>query len=131
MLWKHISVGKRERVLIATNGEFAGILTPGDYRLSIAGQMTLTLERHNVGDLVFESAWTDYLIKHRPALVRRHFTQVETNNLQVAMVYVNGKLFRVLVPGKRLLFWRGVASITAEVVEMIAAPEFGAVKRSR
>lgn len=130
MLWKQISVGKQERVLIATNGEFAGILTPGDYRLSIAGHMTLTLERHNVRDLVVESAWTDYLIKHRPALVRRHFTQIQTNNLQVAMVYVNGKLFRVLVPSKRLLFWRGVASITAEVVEMIAARELAAVKCS-
>ncbi len=130
MLWKHISVGKQERVLIATNGEFAGILTPGGYRLSITGKLTFTLERHSVRDLVFESMWADYLVKHRPALVRRHFTQIETNNLQVAMVYVNGKLFRVLVPGKRLLFWRGVASITAEVVEMIAAPELSAVKCS-
>ncbi len=130
MLWKQISVDKHERILVARNDEFGGILTPGDYRLSIAGQMTLTLERHNVRDLVFESVWADYLVKHRPALVRRHFTQIQTNRLQVAMVYVNGNLFRVLVPSKRLLFWRGVASITAEVVKMIAAPELSAVKCS-
>ncbi|MBV8864916.1 MAG: hypothetical protein JO210_05890 [Acidobacteriaceae bacterium] len=130
MLWKRISVSRNERILIARDGEFAGILTPGDYRLSIAGQMTLTLERHNVYDLVFESAWTDYLVEYRPATVRRHFIQIETNNLQVAMVYVNGKLFHVLVPGKHLLFWRGIASITAEVVDMIAAPELAAEKCS-
>lgn len=130
MSGKGISVGKQERVLIATDGEFAGILTPGAYRLSIAGQMTLTLERHNVRDLVFESAWAEYLVKYRPALVRRHFTQIETNSLQVAMVYVNGKLFRVLVPSKRLLFWRGVASVTAEVVEIIATPAWARVKCS-
>ncbi len=128
MLWKRILVGKQERILLATNGQFAGILTPGDYRLSIVGQMKLALERHDVRDLVFESAWADFLIKYRPALVGRHFTQIETNNLQVAMVYVNGKLFRVLVPSKRLLFWRSVATITAEVVEIIAAPELAAAK---
>ncbi len=131
MLWKQISVSKQERVLLARNGEFAGILSPGDYRLSIAGQMRLELERHNVRDLVFESKWAEFLVKHRPALVRRHFTQIETDSFQVAMVYVNGKLFRVLVPAKRLLFWRGVASITAEVVEMIAAPEMTVGKCSR
>ena len=112
MLWKQISVGKQERVLIATNGEFAGILTPGDYRLSIAGRMALTLERHNVRNLVFESAWMEYLVKNRPALVRRHFTQIETSSLQVAMVYVNGKLFRVLFQASA--YCSGAASLRSQ-----------------
>ncbi len=85
--------------------------------------VSLEVEKHNVRDLVFKSAWTDYLAKRRRELVERHFTLVETNDVQVAMVYVDHQLFKVLTPAKRLLFWRGVVDVSAEVVELIDEPE--------
>ncbi len=128
MLWKQIIVGDQERALITKNGRFGGILAPGEYRLVTKPGVSLDVEKHNVRDLVFQSTWADYLAKERPGLAERHFTRVETNHLQVAMVYVDGMLFQVMLPAKRMLFWRGVSAVTAEVVNVIDAPEVSAQK---
>ncbi|HEX4750634.1 MAG TPA: slipin family protein [Bryobacteraceae bacterium] len=122
MLWKRIVVGDQERVLVAKNGRFDAILTPGAYRVFAAPGVSLEVEKFNVRDLVFHSAWTDYLVKERPEVVERHFMLVETNDVQVAMVYADGKLYKVLTPAKRVLFWRGPVEVTAEVVDVVAEP---------
>ncbi len=44
------------------------------------------------------------------------------------MIYVDGSLFKVMLPAKRLLFWRGAAQITAEVVNVIDDPQITAQK---
>jgi hypothetical protein len=122
MLWKRITVGGQERALITKNGRFGGILAPGEYRLVAKPGVSLDVEKHNVRDLVFQSAWADYLAEQRPDVAARHFTRVETNDWQVAMVYVDGMLFEVMLPAKRLLFWRGAAAVTAELVTVIERP---------
>ena len=83
----------------------------------------LEVETFYVHDLVFRSTWTDYLVEERPDVTERHFTIVETNDVQVAMVYADQKLFQVLPPAKRVLFWRGPAQVTAEIVDVLAEPE--------
>ncbi len=87
MLWRRIAVGERERILLTKNGLFGGILTPGEYRFSVKPEVRLEFEKHPLGKVVFESVWADYLVKERPMLAKRHFTRVETNSGQVAMVY--------------------------------------------
>jgi hypothetical protein len=128
MLQKRIIVDDQERALITKNGCFGGILAPGEYRLTTMPSVSLDVEKHNVRDLVFQSVWADYLAKERPEVAERHFTRVETNDLQVAMVFVDGKLFKVMLPAKRLLFWRGAAEVTAEVVNVIQEPGVTAQK---
>jgi hypothetical protein len=81
-------------------------------------------------DLVFGSKWADYLVKERPDLVNRYFTCVETSDVQVAMVYVDSKSLEVLLPAKRVLYWRGLAEVTAEVINVVAQPEIPASKLS-
>lgn len=119
MLWKRIIVGDQERALVTKNNRFGGILVPGEYNLFVMPNLSLHVETFNVGDLVFQSAWADYLASERPEVTDRHFMRVETNEMQVAMIYVDGSLFKVMLPAKRLLFWRGPAKITAEVVNVI------------
>jgi hypothetical protein len=119
MLWKRIILGDEERALVTKNGRFGGILTPGDYRFYSKPGLSLHVEKYNVREIVFQSAWADYLAKERPDITERHFTRVETNDLQVAMIYVDSQLYRVLLPAKRLLFWRGAVEVTAEVVNII------------
>ncbi len=121
MLWKKITVGDHERVLVTNDGRFHGILAAGDYRLSVPFGFSLEIEKHNVGDLVFRSGWADYLVEHQPELTERFFHRVETNDTQVALVYVDGELYTVLTPAKRMLFWREEVEITAELVEVIFA----------
>jgi len=128
MLWKRIIVGDQERALITKNGRFGGILAPGEYRLFIMPGVSLNVEKYNVRDLVFQSTWADYLAKERPEVADRHFTRIETNDLQVAMIYVDGKLYKVMLPAKRLLFWRGAVDVTAEVVNVIDEPQVPAQK---
>src|SRR3954466_235287 len=123
MLWKRVIVGDQERVLIAKNGRFSGILEPGQHRVFIPPGVSLETEKHNLRDLLFASKWADYLMKERPDLISHYFTRVETNDVQVAMVYVDNKLAEVLLPAKRVLYWRGLAEVTAEVVDVIVEPE--------
>ncbi len=123
MLWQRIVVRYRERVLLFKNERFSGILMPGVHRVLVAPHEALGTEKHDLDDLVFRSVWADYLLEERPAIAKRHFTTVQTSSTEVAMVYVNGALFTVLVPQKRLLFWRDAAFVTAEVVNVIGIPE--------
>jgi hypothetical protein len=119
MLWEQIVVKHRERVLLFRGQRFSGILTPGVHRVPVTSPETVEIETHDLDDLVFRSPWTDHLLAEWPGLAKRHFTVVETNNRQVGMVYVNGALFTVLVPQKRLVFWRDAALVTAEIVNVI------------
>jgi regulator of protease activity HflC (stomatin/prohibitin superfamily) len=72
---------------------------------------------------VFSGEWADYMVKQRPELVSRYFTVVETSDSQVALVYLEGKLARVVAPGNRVLYWRDAAAVTFEVIDARHAPE--------
>ncbi|MBV9265976.1 MAG: hypothetical protein JO061_07400 [Acidobacteriaceae bacterium] len=122
MLWKRIHVGARERLLVARKGKFRGIFAPGDHWFFDVPFARLETERHYVRNLIFQSPWTNYLLQNRGDLVEQFFVVVRTNRVQVAMVYVDSMLFKVLPPAKRVLLWRGVAEIRTEVVEVIAEP---------
>lgn len=122
MLWKRIALRDHERALVARNGGFHKILTHGEYRMLTLPGMSLEVERHNILHLAFKSKWSNYLVRERPDLVERYFTVAETNEFQIAMVYANGELFKIVTPAKRMLFWRDVAEITVELIEVIAGP---------
>ncbi len=118
MLWRQIFVKDRERLLLARGGEFSGIMLPGVHLIGAAPEERVETERHWLDDLVFKSVWADYLVEERPNFAARHFTRVETSSTEVAMIYVNGQLLTVMVPAKRMLFWRDAAVVTAEIVDL-------------
>lgn len=122
MLWKRIALRNHERALVAKNGRFHKILTAGEYRIFTVPGVSLEVEKHDALHLVFKSKWSNYLASERPDLIERYFTAVETNEFEIAMVYANGELFRIVTPAKRMLFWRDAADITVELVEIIADP---------
>jgi hypothetical protein len=68
---------------------------------------------------MFRSRWEGYLLRKRPDLVAAHFVVVETKESEIAMISVNGTLYQVLLPGKRALFWKDAASLSAELVTVI------------
>jgi regulator of protease activity HflC (stomatin/prohibitin superfamily) len=117
---RRVLVGDQNRVLLIRKGRFAGILEPGEYWIFGAGVETVTF---NVNDWVFENAWAAYIVKEQAELAARMFTIVETGDSHVALVFHDGKLARVLGPGKRALYWRGPVSITSEVIDVTADPE--------
>ena len=123
MLWKRIVVGDLERILVAKNGRFHAILRPGIHYVFVYPGMCLEIERHDIRNVEFQSKWSGYLIRNRPDVVNRYFTPIETNEIQVGMVYADGKLLVVMTPAKNRLFWRAGANVTAEIVDVIAEQE--------
>ncbi|MEO8025206.1 MAG: slipin family protein [Bryobacteraceae bacterium] len=131
MLWKRILVGDQERVLVTKNGRFVSILEAGEYRLfeglRLFGEGSkLAFERFNLREVVFQSTWTEFLVKQKPDLVARYFTVVETGDAEVAVLSFDGKLLKVIGPGKRVLFWRGGVEVSAEIVNVIERPQVDA-----
>lgn len=120
MLWKRIVLRDHECALVARNSRFHKILTHGEHRILTLPGMSLEVEQHNMLHLAFKSKWSNYLVSERPDLIERYFAVVETNEFQIATVYTNGELYKVITPARRMLFWRDAAEITVELVEVIA-----------
>jgi regulator of protease activity HflC (stomatin/prohibitin superfamily) len=110
---RRVLVGDNERVFVIRKGRFEDILAPGDYWVVGFG---VTFERHDVKELVLFSEWTDFLAKQRWELVSRYFTVVETTDSQVAVVYFDDKVSRIVGPAKRVLFWRGSVEVTYDLI---------------
>ena len=125
MLWKRIPVRDHERILVAKNEKFHAILGPGNHYVFAAPGVRVEVERFDVRDLGFRSDWSDYIYRERRDVFSRYFQCIETNNVQVAMIYADGKLFNVLPPGERCVMWRGVAHITAEIVDVMPELNIG------
>jgi regulator of protease activity HflC (stomatin/prohibitin superfamily) len=117
-----ISIGDQERAVLSDRGRFVRILEPGTYTLFTLGR-DLKVERSPVNGTPFVSAWTAYLVKERPELVEKYFIAVETNDRQVAIITAGGRTSAVIAPGCRVLFWRGLVEISAEVIDTRERPE--------
>src|SRR5204863_10049285 len=90
-----VLVGDNERVLVIRKKRFAEILGPGEYWIFA---LDVQLERYNIRGLVFASEWADTIVNTRAVMAAEFFTVVETLDAQVAVVYLDGKLARVLMP---------------------------------
>src|SRR5579883_3035727 len=123
MFWKRISVADQTRVLVVRNGRFERILMPGDHLIFVSPLDRVTFETYHTRELVFSSAWANFLVQERPAVAEAHLLVIETSEAQVAIVLVDRKLWRVLPPGQRLILWRDAAAVTVELIEFRAKPE--------
>jgi regulator of protease activity HflC (stomatin/prohibitin superfamily) len=108
--------------LLIRKGRFAEILAPGEYWIVTLGQ-NIELLRYNVKDLVFASEWNDFLVNSRPELAAEYFTVVETAATQVAVVSLDRRVARVVLPSTRVLFWRGAVAVTFELIDVREAPQ--------
>lgn len=117
---RRVLVGDQNRVLLIRKGRFAGILEPGEHWVFGTGVETVTF---NVNEWVFENTWAAYIVKEQAELAARMFTNVETGDSHVALIFHDGRLARILGPGKRALYWRGPVEITSQVIDVTAAPE--------
>jgi hypothetical protein len=63
----------------------------------------------------FEHPRVDVLITEARALIEWHLMIVELGDREVGLVYKNGRLESVLLPGKRHLYWRGPIIVHVDV----------------
>ena len=121
-MFRRILVGDNERVFVIRKRRFAGILAPGEYWIFTLGR-GVEFERHNIKELILASEWTDTLARQFPELAARHFTVIETGESQVAVVYLDGRLARVIPPATRVLYYRGAVEVTFVLIDVRAEPE--------
>jgi regulator of protease activity HflC (stomatin/prohibitin superfamily) len=121
-IFKRILVGDQERVLLISKGRLQRILAPGEHWVFTLGR-SVAIERYSIRDVEFKSDWAEYICNQRPDLVEQFFAPVETRDIEVALVYVDRKLVRVVGPGRRVLYWTGSAEITARVFDAKVEPE--------
>jgi regulator of protease activity HflC (stomatin/prohibitin superfamily) len=117
---RRLIVTDNERVVLIRKGRFETILEPGAYWLFGLG---MEVESHNTREPQVVSAWADFIVAQRPEVAAQHFVIVETGDAEVAVVYFDGKLARVVGPGQRVLYWRAWIEVTFEVIDVAAEPE--------
>jgi len=120
-MFKRILVGDAERVVLIRNKRFSEILGPGEYWIFTVGQ-SIDVERFNTRDLVFVSPWSDFIVKERPEIAERFLSVIETSDSQVAIVYVDGRLARIIGPGKRVVYWKAMFLVSADLIEVREEP---------
>jgi regulator of protease activity HflC (stomatin/prohibitin superfamily) len=119
---RRILIGDNERILVIRKRRFAEILEPGVRWMFTLGQ-EIELQRYNVRDLVYAGEWADYIANFRSEIAARSFTIVETSDAQMAVVYLDGRLSRVIGPSNRVLFWKGAVNVTFERIDVRQSPE--------
>ena len=117
---RHVIVGDNEIIFVIRKRRFAGILEAGERWIFGRG---IELERHNTRQLALASEWADVLVRQHPELAARYFAIVETGDAQVAVVYLDGRLARVVPPAQRVLYFRGAREVTFDVIDVRAEPE--------
>lgn len=117
---RQVIVGDNERVVLIRKRRFESILGPGAHWVF---GVRVKAERHNTRYPELSSEWADFIATHRPGGTAAHFTVVETGDAEVAVVYFDGKLARVVGPGQRVLYWRATVEVTFERIDVTAEPE--------
>lgn len=62
--------------------------------------------------------YMDALFATQPDMVEQHFVVADLSDTEAALVYEDGKLTDILAPGTRAFYWKGVVSVTIEVIDL-------------
>lgn len=116
MTIKWIRVGAYERALVFRNGALAEVLGPGHY-LRIAIEERLEVEVSSMRDPWLDSANLDVVV--RSGKLGDELRVIELGDSERAIVSVDGRLVRVLGPGRSAV-WTGFAKVEVERVDATA-----------
>jgi regulator of protease activity HflC (stomatin/prohibitin superfamily) len=119
---KRVIVKKNERGLLLRDGDFERVLQPGTHWLFDAFDR-LRVELFALEQPAFAHALADYLMAREPEVVEAEFVRVELNEQQVGLRAENGALVEILPPATRRLYWKGLARVQVDVVDIGASAE--------
>ncbi len=120
LLRTRVTVPEAERAVVLVNGKLNTILRPGRHFFTSLGN-DLKVEQHDLKQPVFTSAYEQALLKDMPQLVAEHFTEVRTGEGEVAVIYRDQKLFWVVKPDSRVLFWTDAGPWKIEKIDVTAS----------
>ncbi len=122
LFYTRFYVGDTERVFVYKRGRLLTILGAGAHTLYHAPG-ALVSDRQSILPLQYSGPLADFLVNERPELAAEHFTVVDTGDSEVALIFFDRKLSRVVGPGNRLLFWKGAREVSAEVIDVKETPQ--------
>lgn len=122
MQMKRVTIRKNERGLLLRNGDFERVLGPGRHWLVSLGD-ALRVETFDIGQTAFVHPLAEYLLAREPEVVAAEFVRVELGENQAGLRSENGLLVEVLPPGARRLYWKGLARVEVEVIDLGASAE--------
>jgi hypothetical protein len=123
MLFKKIVVKEHTRAIVVRNGRVRDILRPGTHLLLALPFQTLHVECHKLHRSHLRSRWLDRILNENSELAREHLTVVTSGPAHMALVSIDGALYKVLLPGQREVFWKDAGRITVERVNIVETPE--------
>ena len=108
-----VIVKENQRAIALYKGQFQGILTPGEHRLSNTHKR-LEVEMHDLARPEFVSAYDKALFRDHRKVADRHLTEIRTGSDEVAIVSRDGRLHAVLQPEARAVYWTDAGPWTVE-----------------
>ena len=101
---RRITLTENQRALALKQGRFMSILGPGEHSFADP-RGRITFEIHDLNRPEFVSAYERALLRERPDLAERHLTIAETGVDEIGLVEREGRLFGILKPEGRSVFW--------------------------
>lgn len=117
LLRTQVTVPESWRALVLVNGKYHSILRPGRYTLPNF-RKAIAVEGYNLATRYFTGTHEQALLRERPDLAAEHLTDVRTAASEVAVVSCDGKLFGVLKPDARHLFWTDAGPWSVEKIDV-------------
>ncbi len=109
-----IVIAENERVLQFRNGQLEDILTPGVHWAF--GRVSF--ERCDAGALILRHPQLDVLLERHSELFAKHVEIANISDTQVGLVYRDGKLWNLIRPGTRQVFWKGVVDVQVQTIDV-------------
>ena len=112
-----VTVKKNERGLLLRNGDFERVLPPGRHLL-FDGLDKLRVETFALEQPAFVHGLADYLLACEPEVVAREFVRVELGEAEAGLRFEDGVLVEILPPATRRLYWKGLAEVNVEAIDL-------------
>jgi len=113
MFYNKYIVRKHERALLFKDGDFHAFLAPGTYRYHTL-RSSYAVEMYDVNKPEFIHQLEDYLLDTERDMVDEVFNVVETNESEVAIVYINDQVHTLVAPSKRNMYFKGFAKFKVD-----------------
>jgi len=117
LIFRQFIVKKNERGLLFKNEDFQNFLESGTYWF-FDPLYKIRVETYDLSTPEFNHNLADFLIKEYPDEIAGYFTFVELNEQQVALIYKNNQLVNILPPTSRKLYWKGIADVKVDILDI-------------
>ncbi len=112
-----IKVADNERVLVYRNKNLDRVLTAGQYWItSLIDEVVV--DRYDITDIKFEHVKNKYLMSQYTDKLSDLVEVVEISDQEVALIYVDNKLFEVLETGAYATYWKTNQALKVEKYDL-------------